>query len=413
MSNTETLLDLVQSQTLRYFTDLAHPVCGMALDRSIPGQYGPDAVAVGGSGFGVMALLVGAERGWISRENLVARMQVILAFLETADRFHGVFPHFLDGTTGRAIPFDTLDDGGDLVETAFLMAGLLTARQYLSGPTEAERALRRRIDNLWRDVEWSWYTAGSDDTLYWHWSPNCAFARNFPIRGWNECLVAYVLAAGSPTWPIDRQIYERCWVGSPTFLNGREFYGIKLPLGPDHGGDMCFAHYSFLGIDPRGLRDDHADYFEQNRRHALVQHAYCQSNAKGFKGYGPDCWGLTASDDDFGYHAHSPATDIGVIAPTAALASFPYVPDVALRALHVFMGRLADRLWTPYGLRDAFCEERGWFAPACLAIDQGPIVGMIENYRSGLLWDLGMSCPEIRAGLDRLGFTWPGHAGAR
>ncbi|MFO1150453.1 MAG: glucoamylase family protein [Alsobacter sp.] len=412
LRTTDRLLDLVQSQTLRYFTDFAHPACAMALDRTIPGEYGPDAVAVGGSGFGIMALLVGAERGWISRAYLVGRMETILAFLEAADRFHGAFPHFLDGASGRAIPFDALDDGGDLVETAFLMAGLLAARQYLSRPTTEERRIRERIDALWRAVEWSWYCAGTSDTLYWHWSPRVAFARDFPIRGWNECLVTYVLAAGSPTWPIGRQTYERCWIDSPTFRNGRDFYGITLPLGPDFGGAMCFAHYSFLGIDPRGLVDSHADYFQQNVRHASIQREHSIRNPGGYKGYGAECWGLTASDDDRGYHQHAPDNDIGIISPTAALASFPYVPDAATQALETSMGRLKDRLWTPCGLRDAFCEERNWFAPASLAIDQGPIVGMIENHRSGLLWELGMSCPEIRTGLARLGFSWPGAAGA-
>jgi hypothetical protein len=292
------------------------------------------------------------------------------------------------------------------VETAFLMAGLLAARQYLSKPTAGERSLRDRINALWRAVEWNWYCAGSDDTLYWHWSPRVGFGRNFPIRGWNECLVTYVLAAASPTWPVARRIYERCWVDSPSFLNRREFYGITLPLGPDYGGAMCFAHYSFLGIDPRGLADGHADYFQQNVRQALIQREHSIRNPGGYQGYGADCWGLTASDDDSGYHQHAPDNDIGIISPTAALASLPYVPDAAMQALETFMGRLKDRLWTPCGLRDAFCEERGWYAPACLAIDQGPIVGMIENHRSGLLWELGMSCPEIRTGLDRLGFSW-------
>lgn len=407
LGSRETLLDLVQSQTLRYFTDGAHPACAMALDRSIPGEYGPDAVAVGGSGFGIMALLAGVERGWISRDALRDRLSTMLGFLERADRFHGAFPHFLDGRTGRAIPFDPMDDGGDLVETAFLVAGLLAARQYLAGGGEEERSLRRRIDALWHAVEWSWYTAGSDDTLYWHWSPNLAFARDFPIRGWNECLIAYVLAAGSPTWPIERAVYESCWVGSPDFHNGRDFYGIRLPLGPDFGGALCFTHYSFMGIDPRGLVDDHADYFDQNVRQCRIQIAHALRNPGGFRGYGRDCWGLTASDDDRGYHQHAPDNDIGVVSPTAALSSLPYVPEESTAALHTFMGRLRERLWTPLGPRDAFCEERDWFAPSCLAIDQGPIVSMIENHRSGLLWDLLMSCGEVRTGLRRLGFRSP------
>ena len=400
------LLDAVQRQTLRYFWEGAHPHCGLALDRSVPGPYGPDAVAVGGSGFGLMALLAGVARGWVEPGDFRQRLRTVLDLLEGADRFHGVFPHFLHGRTGRVIPFAPTDDGGDLVETSFLMAGLLCVREWLRLAEPAD-AFIPRIDALWRAVEWDWHTRGGRPALYWHWSPNNDWAMNFPIRGWNECLITYVLAAGSPTHSIGAETYHQGWAEGPAFRNGRRFYGVELPLGPDWGGSLCFAHYSFLAVDPRGLHDRYADYWRQNLAHTLIHREHAIRNPGGYAGYGADCWGLTASDDDRGYHQHAPDNDVGVIAPTAALSSFPYTPAYSMQALRTFMGRLRERLWTPLGLRDAFCESRDWYAPATLAIDQGPIVVMIENHRSGLLWRLGMSCPEMRDGLARLGFRSP------
>lgn len=401
----DVLLDAIQKQTIRYFWTYAHPNSGMALDRSIPGPYGPDAVAVGGTGFGVMALLAGVERGWLPRSAVLDRMQSILAFLGAADRYHGVFPHFLDGRTGRAIPFSVDDDGGDIVETAFLMMGLLTCRAYFDRPDPAEARLRHAIEGLWRAVEWNWHVRRGGTALLWHWSPNCGWAKDFPVSGWNECLVTYVLAAGSPTFPIEPSVYHLCWAGGATFANDGLFYNVHLPLGPDFGGMLCFAHYSFLGLDPRSLVDRYANYWIQNVAHVEINRRHCVANPGGYAGYGVDCWGLTASDDDRGYNQHAPDFDMGVITPSAALSSFPYAPDEAFQALRTFVGRLGRQLWTPRGLRDSFCESRNWFAPTTLAIDQGPIVGMIENYRSGLLWSLFMSCPEVRSGLRVLGFA--------
>ena len=401
------LLDRVQRETLRYFWEFAHPVCGLALDRSIAGGLGPHAIAVGGSGFGLMALIVGVERGWLTAREVLDRVETILAFLEQADHFHGAFPHFLDGRNGRTIPMTARDNGGDLVETAFLMAGLLTLRQYFSKTTLRETAVRDRITALWHRVEWNWYTRGSSGTLYWHWSKDQDWIMDFPVIGWDECLMTYVLAAGSPTSPIAKSVYDQCWVGSPTFRNGRSFYGIELPLGPDYGGQMCFAHYSFLGLDPRGLHDEHADYFKQNKAHALIQRAHAIANPNGWKGYGAECWGMTASDDDRGYNQHAPDNDFGIISPTAALSSMPYVPDEAMAVLHGFMRHPHERIWSDRGLVDAFCESRDWYAKTTLAIDQGPIVVMIENARTGLLWDLLMSCPDLVRGLQRLGFHSP------
>ena len=403
------LLDLVQRQTLRYVWDFAHPHSGLARERSnVTPRYGLETVTTGGTGFGIMAILVGVSRGWIARAEAVERIWTMARFLEKADSYHGAWPHFLNGETGRTIRFSRKDDGADLVETAFLVAGMLCARQFFDGGDPAEARLRALLNWLWEEVEWDWFTRDGRNVLYWHWSPNNGWSMNHEIRGWNECLIAYVLAAGSPRHPVSPEIYHRGWAEGRDFLNGRVYDGIALPLGPEGGGPLFLSQYSFLGLDPRGLRDRYADYWAQNVAHTEVNRAHCIRNPGGFKGYGPDCWGLTSSDSVAGYDAHSPTNDLGVITPSAALGAFPYAPEAAMAALRHFHHDLGDRIWSDLGFFDAFSETADWVAPSHLAIDQGPIVVMIENARSGLLWDLLMSCPEIGTGLARLGFTRPG-----
>lgn len=414
----DALLDIVQQQTLKYFTDFAHPVSGMARERSnvIPAYgYDLDCVTIGGTGFGIMAMIAGAERGFLGKADALERISKIVDFLETADTFHGAFPHFVNGNTGKTIPFSPKDDGGDLVETSFLMMGLLAARQYFSKNDDAA-PLCAKINKLWEAVEWDWYTQG-ENNLYWHWSPTHNFDMNLPIRGWNECLVTHILAASSPTHPVSPAIYEQSWVKGQDFNNGTDYAGIfnngipesliNLPLGPVLGGPLFFAHYSFMGLNPNLLKDEHANYAEQARAHTLLNRAHCINNPHQHKGYGKNCWGLTASDDHRGYDAHSPTNDNGTITPTAALSSFPYTPRESMQALRYFYEDMGDKIWEDYGFVDAFNESHNWQAKSHLAIDQGPIVVMIENHRSGLLWDMFMSCPEIKQGLQYLKFDSP------
>jgi len=404
----EQLLEIVQRQTFNFFWDGAHPVSGLAPDRcTTRANAADDKVAIGGSGFGIMAILVAVERGWVTRETALERLSRMLDVLSSATCYHGAYAHFVNGRTGGTIAFFRKDDGGDLVETSFLCVGLLCARQYFDRDTRAERSLRGRITWLWEEVEWNWYTQGGRSVLYWHWSPNNGWAMDLEIRGWNECLVTYVLAAGAPRYAIDPIVYHRGFAAGRSFLNGRSYYDIELPLGMPYGGPMFFAHYSFCGLDPHGLKDRYADYAELNRRHVAINRAHCIANPNNFKGYGPLCWGLTASDDPDGYSAHSPDNDNGTISPTAALASLPYAPREVMAALRHFLEEHGERIWGRYGFVDAFCEQRNWYADTYIAIDQGPIVVMIENYRTGLLWRLFMSVPEVRTGLLRLGFTSP------
>lgn len=399
----EELLTKIQQQTFKYFYDFGHPQSGMARERNSSG----DIVTSGGTGFGVMALVTGVNRNFITRTEGLTRVQKIVTFLKTADRFHGAYPHWLNGSTGAVVPFSQKDNGGDLVETSLLMQGLLTARQYFNGSDPAETTLRADINAIYNAVEWDWYRKDNSNTLYWHWSPNYNWDMNMPVTGWNEALITYVMAASSPTHTIPKAVYDNGWAQNGAMKNGNSYYGIQLPLGPNQGGPLFFAHYSFLGINPIGLTDAYANYEIQNKAHALVNYNYCKANPKGYYGYSEQCWGLTASDINNGYTASSPTNDVSVIAPTAAIASIPYTPNESMKAIKFFYYKLGDKIFKEYGFVDAFSLQQQWFASSTLAIDQGPIIIMIENYRSKLLWNLFMSCPEVKSGMQKLGFSSP------
>lgn len=402
--NDDELLDMVQEYTFRYFYDFAHPASGMARERNTSG----DVVTSGGSGFGIMAIITGIERGYITRQDGIAHMVKILSFLETADRFHGVWPHWMNGNTGDVVSFSEYDNGGDLVETGFLVQGLLAARQYFNQASPAEQNIVNRITALWESVEWDWYTKNNSGTLYWHWSPNYGWQINMQIRGWNEAAIVYLLAIASSTHPVPASYWNNGWAGMSYYLNGGSFYGYTLDVGWDRGGPLFFAHYSFLGFDPRSKKDSFTNYFNLNRNHTLIHRAYCMQNPMNHTGYGQNCWGLTASDDPGGYTVHEPTSsrDNGTITPTAALSSMPYTPVESLGALKHFYRELGANTWGWMGFFDAFNQRQNWWADSYLAIDQGPIIVMIENARSQLLWNNFMANPEINPMLEAVGFVY-------
>ena len=398
------LLDLVQQQTLKYFYDFAHPLSGLARERNTS----EETVTSGGSGFGIMALITGVSRNFITHAQGLAQVQKMVTFLkDKAETFHGAYPHWLNGTTGAVIPFSEDDNGADLVETAYLIQGLLCARQYFAGSDPSETALRTDINTIWDRIEWSWFRQNDQNALYWHWSPSKQWKMNFKIQGWNECLISYVLAASSTTYNVPKIAYTNGWATGSNYINGNTYFGYQLPLGPNLGGPLFFEHYSFLGINPNGLTDTYANYETQTKNHTLINYKYCQSNPQQYYGYSDSVWGITASDIPNGYTASSPTNDVGVIAPTAALSSFPYTPTESMQALKFYYYVLGDKLFKQYGFVDAFSLNDPWFADSFLAIDQGPIIVMIENYRTGLLWNLFTSCPEIKTGMKALGFTAP------
>ena len=411
-ANDEAMLDYIQRVHFNYMWDGAEPTSGLARERiHLDGQYpehDQDVVTTGGSGFGIAGLVVAMERGFITREQGVERLTRIVDFLERADRFHGVWSHWINGPTGKVKPFGQKDNGGDLVESCFLMQGLLCVRQYLNGGNEKEKNLIDRINALWHGMEFDWYTRGGQDVLYWHWSPEYEWEMNFPLEGYNECLIVYVLAAASPTHTVPASCYHKGWARSGSIKSDAAPYGYPLELkhngAEQTGGPLFWAHYSWIGLNPKGLKDQYADYWNVVRNHALSNYKYCVENPKHYSGYGPDCWGLTASYSIEGYSAHSPGNDLGVITPTAALSSFPYTPEESMSALKGFYNR-GESIWGKYGFYDAFSPASGWTLPRYLAIDQCTIAPMIENYRTGLLWRLFMSCPEVKQGLTKLGMT--------
>ena len=410
------LLDLTQRETFKYFWDFAEANSGAARERYHPGDASkdPNTVTTGGTGFGLMGILIGIERGFVTRDQALARLTQILGFLESADRFHGAWPHWLDGTTGKVKPFSPMDDGGDLVETAFLAQGLICIKEYFKDGNAIEKVLAEKADELWKGVEWEWYTQNKN-VLYWHWSPNHDFAINLELKGYNEVLITYILAAASPDHSIAKEVYTNGWASNGNIATAETAY--KIPLVVDHsgnapkGGPLFWAHYSYLGLNPNGLSDDFVNYGETTVNHSKINYAYCVENPKNFKDYGENCWGLTASytrnnDGSIGYKAHSPSSDTGIVSPTAAISSIPYTPDESLKAMRYFY-KNKDQLLGPAGFYDAFSPEYNfWVAEAYLAIDQGPQLIMIENYRTGLFWNLFMQNEDVHAGLDKLGFSY-------
>lgn len=413
----EAMFTEVQHATFQYFRDGAEPNSGLARERfhtdNVYPQNDKSTVTSGGGGFGLMAILVGIERGFITKVEGRQQVEKIVHFLETADRFHGAWPHWWNGETGKVKAFSRYDDGGDLVETSFMIQGLLCVRQYFQNGSAAEKSLAARIDKLWKEVEFDWYRNGKN-VLYWHWSPNHAWRMNFPVTGYNECLIMYILAASSPTHAVPAEVYHEGWAQNGKINRFPANYdGISLAMNhhneEGNAGPLFWAHYSYLGLDPRGLKDQYADYWKDNRNHTLIHYRWCVNNPKGYKGYGADSWGLTSSYSMRGYSGHAPTDkrDLGVISPTAALSSFPYTPKESMAAMKNWYTNKKEQLFGVYGFYDAFSETANWYTPRYLAIDQGPIVVMMENYRSGLLWNLFMSCPEIQLGLKKLGFESP------
>ena len=416
----EQLLNMVQKDAFKYFWDYAETNSKLARERYHTDDPGNDAniVTTGGSGFGLMTILVGVERGFVTRDEAVGRLTTALTFLENADRFHGAWPHWINGTNGRVIPFGNDDNGGDLVETSFLCQALICVREYFKTGNATELALAQKADVLWKGVDWNWYTRGGQNVLYWHWSPNYEWVKNFKLEGYNECLITYIMAAASPTHPISSAAYHQGWAKNGGIKNTGTRFGMPVVFNYNGAagnvGPMFWSHYSYMGLDPTGLTDQYANYWELVQNHTKIMYQHCVSNPRQWNGYGENVWGLTASytrntNGSTGYTAHQPNNDTGVITPTAALSSFPYTPVESMKALHYLYETRAQILTGVAGPYDAFSPHYNWVTPRYLAIDQGTIAPMIENYRTGLLWNLFMNAPEVRAGLQNLGFHSSAH----
>lgn len=418
LSSDEKLMDKVQRDVLKYFWDFAEPNSLLGRERyhtdGIYPQNDAHVITTGGSGFGLMTILVGVERGFIPRKEAVKRLTHMADFLAKSDRHHGAWSHWINGETGKTVPFGRKDNGGDLVETAFLVQGMITVREYFKNGNTEEKALAKKMDDLWKGVEWSWYTKGGEKILYWHWSPNYGWEMNFPLKGYDETLITYILAASSPTFPIDAETYHKGWTRNGTFATDKTKYGLPLYVkhngAEEYGGPLFWSQYSYLGLDPTDLSDRYIkNYFDLNKNHALISYKYAQENPKNWKGYGPNYWGMTASytrnkDGSVGYTAHMPSNDNGVITPTAAISSFPYTPKESMNVLRFLYTQKPQFIGVagPYDATSIHYND--WFTPRYLAIDQGTISPMIENYRTGMLWKLFMNAPDIQKGLKKLDF---------
>lgn len=419
MSDDE-LLEMVQEASFLYYWEGAEKNSGLALEN-IPGR--KNMIATGASGFGLMALVVGVERGFITRGEFVNRMEKIVRFVENGDRFKGALSHFMDGPSGKVEAFfGKYDNGADLVETSFFMQGLLTAEQYLSKNNSKEKDLRDRISNIWKDVEWDWFKKEDDSPyLYWHWSPEYEWHINHKLIGWNETLITYFLAIASPTHGVAPKMYYSGWASQDTiaqnyrsnwgltlegskYSNHTSYFGVPLEVGVGVGGPLFFTHYSFLGLDPGKMEDNYTNYFENNKDIVEINYRYCCENPGDFEGYGKKTWGLTASDGPWGYKAREAKDEMddGTIAPTGAIASFPYTPEKSMDALKHFYREYGSFLWGEYGFRDAFNLSEDWTAEIFMGLNQAPMVVMIENYRSGLIWDLFMQNENVQKALQEI-----------
>ncbi|HEX4020937.1 MAG TPA: glucoamylase family protein [Acidobacteriaceae bacterium] len=402
------LLTMVQKASFRYYWEGAEPHSGMTRE-DMPGN--DDIVATGASGFGIMALVVGVDRGFITRQQGIDRLLQITSFLQRANRYHGAWPHFMSGSTGHRLPvFGMFDNGADLVETSFLMEGLLTARQYFKGDSAQEKELYARITDLWQGVDWEWFRATPKrQALYWHWSPEYSWYIANRLTGWNEVMITYLLAIASPTHGVPASLYYTGWAGEGVhsqYVNGKTYYGIKLDVGTGTGGPLFFTDYSYMGFDPRGKRDKYADYFENNRNQALINQAYCIQDPNHWKGLGQNSWGITAVDGPQGYVPYEATANLddGTIAPTGAISAYAYTPEASLLALKHFYRDLGAQVWSIYGFRDAFNLQQNWYSGITMGLNQAPMVVMIENHRTGLIWRNFMANPEITSMLQRIGF---------
>jgi hypothetical protein len=407
------LLTEIQKQTYKYFYEGAEPTSGLARERyhsdNIYPQNDKDVIATGASGFGIMGTIVAIERKFITREQGFDHLKKGIDFLAKADRFHGAWAHWML-PSGKAKAFGKNDDAGDLVETSFLAQALVCVRQYYANGNAQEKALAQKADELWKGIDWNFYRKDNENVLYWHWSPNSGWKMNFAITGYNECLITYIMAACSPTHGVPAEVYHQGWAKSGAINTNISLYGhpvkLKHNVGGQNVGPLFWAHYSYLGLNPRGLKDKYADYWEENKSHTLINYDYAIENPLNYKGYGKNSWGLTASYSVKGYAGHMPSEDKGVISPTAALSSYPYAPKESLQMMRHLYENMKDKVWGEFGFYDAYSETYDWYPQRYLGIDQGPIVIMIENGRTGLLWKLFMSAPEIQQGLTKLGFTY-------
>jgi hypothetical protein len=414
------LLEGLQRAAFGYFLQAVNPPNGLVADTSR--ENSPASIAV--VGFALSAYPVAVERGWMARADAVDRSTAALRFFRDSDQsggpeatgYKGFYYHFLDMHTGVRVWRSELS----MIDTALLIVGALTAGMYFTANTPSELELRELALALYHRVDWHWAQDGAD-TIRQGWKPECGFL-HYGWEGYNEAIVLYVLALGSPTHPLTGDCYE-AWTATYQWetLYGYDF----LYAGPLFVHQFSHAWIDFRGIRDRFMREKRCDYFENSRRATCVQREYAQRNPNGFVGYGEDCWGLSACDGPsderpevsneprrlFGYAARGVpyGPDDGTLAGSAALASLPFAPDVAMRAVRSMSARYPEllsgqRYASSFNPTVAGADQRAWVSSGHYGLDQGIVVMMIENHRTQLIWRLMRGCPSITTGLRRAGF---------
>ncbi len=431
----ETFLDDLEQRTFRWFWDLADPATGLVPDRAPT----PSFSSVAAVGFGLTAYTIGAERGWVTRAEAAERAAATLRFLLDAPQgdlakgetgYHGLYYHFLDMKTGRR--FKTIELS--TIDTALLAAGVLSCQSYFVRDDALETRIRADADLLYRRIEWDW-AQPRPPGIAMGWTPEEGY-HSWNWRGYDESMILFILALGSPTHPVAPAAWEEF---VRTYRWGTFEGQTYVNFSPLFGHQYSHVWIDFRGIRDRPMREKGIDYFENSRRATYSHRAYAVENPSGWRGYGPDVWGLTACDGPVDaelsiggrlrtFHTYWPrgvsliyVNDDGTIAPTAAAGSTPFAPEIVLPALLEMKRRWGDQILNRYGFVDAFNPTLtdpgvsvqhgritagvGWFDGDQLGIDQGPIVAMIENYRSELVWRTLRNNPYIVRGLRRAGFT--------
>lgn len=392
-----------QQKVVNYFFTGANEQTGMALNSSS----NKTILTTGATGFGIMNLIIGVERGWINREEAARQIVKITRFLKRADRFAGAWAHWYK-PDGRMVPFGSQMQAGEIVETAFMMGGLLTASEYFTGGSDDEKEIRKATEEFWNSIEWNHFV--KDGMLYWIWHQD-KNSYELPLVGWNETLLVYILAMAAPdAHKVSPDIYKNCWQGYNFANLTRKTYGYSLPLGTDdNGGPLFLSQYSFLGLDPRYMQDQYAFYWTQNVSHTLINRHYCVYEAPKEYRYSEYDWGLTACEgcgEHPDYMSRDPKNDDGIIAPTAALSAFPYTPFYSTQVLLNLKNNYSD-LNGKYGFGVSYCPADKSVGKNYLAMEHAPIAIMMENYRSGLIWKLLMQNEHVQKGLQLAGIAQP------
>ena len=396
------LMDEHEQKVISYFTAGANSATGMAYNSSTDKA----TLTTGASGFGIMSLVVGVERGWLQRDEAVDQIVRIVRFLKKADRFAGAWAHWYN-QSGKIVPFGNQNQAGEIVETAFMMGGLLTACEYFNGNSAGEIEMREATEYFWNTIEWNHFVRNGH--MYWIWHQD-SDSYELPLIGWHETLLVYVLAMAAPEeHRVSESVYRSCWQGYNFSHSGRETYGYELPLGSDLGGPLFLSQYSFLGLDPRRMMDSHCYYWAQNQNHTMVNRHYCVYEAPADNMYSASNWGLTACGgcgSHPAYLSRDPENDDGVIAPTAAISAFPYTPFYSAQVL-LNLERNYPKLNGKYGFGVAYCPAEKAVSSEYLAMEHAPMAIMMENYRSGLIWKLLMRNALVQRGLQAAGIAEP------